>query len=60
MGGEGEGFGEWLMERGRSGPGGSDVVVFDEGGMGWLDGFREEASAGLESLLVRSKDNKGA
>jgi len=60
LGGEGEGFGVWLMERGRSGPGGSDVVVFDEGGMGWLDGFREEASAGLESLLVRSKDNKGA
>lgn len=60
MGGEGEGFGEWLMERGRSGRGGSDVVVFDEGGMGWLDGFMKEASTGLESLLVRSEDNKGA
>jgi len=48
------------MERGRSGRAGSDVVVFDEGGTGWLDGFMEEASTGLVSLLVRSEDNKGA
>lgn len=59
LGGEGEGFGEWLMERGRSGRGGSDVVVFDERGGCWLEGFIE-ASIGLEPLLVRSEENKGA
>lgn len=58
LGGEGEGLGEWLMERGRRGQGVGDVVVVvvEEGGRG----FREEASAGWESLLVRSEDRRGA
>lgn len=56
LGGEGEGLGEWLMERGRRGRGVGDVVVVDEGGRG----FREEASLGFEFLLVRSEDRGGA
>lgn len=59
LGGEGEGSGEWLMERGRSGRGVPDVVVFDERGRCWLEGFIE-SSMGLESLLVRSEENRGA